>query len=174
MTSRRWDYCLTLRYVALLRPIRNLPMQPFRDALEELGFDEATSYGTTGNLLFAARKADIVSLEARIERKLKIKTIVRTQSEIARIVAANPLRDAPAAAVLFLIRPPNAARRRDFLALDLEPPRPALRGKTLFYSYPVRLRGRRSPLDVESVLGTKGTFRTARVVDRLHDLLRGA
>ncbi|MDQ3659936.1 MAG: hypothetical protein M3454_02520 [Actinomycetota bacterium] len=89
-------------------------------------------------------------------------------------MAANPLRDAPAAAVLFLIRSPNAARRRDFLALDLEPPRPVLRGKTLFYSYPVRLRGRRSPLDVERVLGIKGTFRTARVVDRLHDLLRGA
>ncbi len=77
MTSCRWDYCLTLRYVALLRAISNLPMQPFRDALEELGFDEVTSYGTTGNLLFAARKADTVSLEARIERKLEIKTIVR-------------------------------------------------------------------------------------------------
>jgi hypothetical protein len=72
---------------------------------------------------------------------------------------------------MFLARAPTAARRRAFLALDFEEPRPVLRGRTLYYVYPARRRGRRSPFDLERALGVPGTFRTARVVGRLLALI---
>jgi hypothetical protein len=68
---------------------------------------------------------------------------------------------------MFLERPPTTARKRAFLDLDVREPRPVLRGRTLYLSYPLLLRGRRTHLDVEDALAVRGTFRTSRVVATL-------
>jgi uncharacterized protein (DUF1697 family) len=167
MVSRR-------RYVALLRAISNLPMQPFRDAMQDMGFTDVQSYGMSGNLLFDAPPADARALERRIGERFGTDAFVRTRAEIARVVAGDPLD----AIVMFLDRPPTAARKRAFLGLDVQAPRPVLRGRTLYFSYPLLLSGRRTPLDVEDALGVRGTFRTSRVVStllaRLSERTRGA
>ncbi|HET8525664.1 MAG TPA: hypothetical protein VFM81_03410, partial [Actinomycetota bacterium] len=62
-----------------------------------------------------------------------------------------------------------AAKKRAFLDLDVQDPRPVLRGRTLYFAYPLVLRGRRTPLDIEDALGVRGTFRTSRVVRTLLD-----
>ena len=54
------------RYVALLRAISNVAMQPFRQAMEELGFTDVASYGMSGNLLFNVDGSDIASIERSI------------------------------------------------------------------------------------------------------------
>ena len=160
------------QYVALLRAISNVPMLPFREALQELGYNDVESYGMSGNLLFNAPGRDAASLERDIAKRLGIVTILRTRAEITRVVALNPLRDYSDAAVLFLKAAPAPTRRRTFNEREYEGDQPVLRGKTLFYRYPVRLRGKRSPFDVERALGVQGTFRTARVVTRLLELMR--
>jgi uncharacterized protein (DUF1697 family) len=156
MVSRR-------RYVVLLRAITNAPMKPFRDAMEEMGFTDVESYATSGNLLFDARTTDARTLERRIGRRFGTDAFVRTRTEMARVVAQDPLD----AIVMFLERPPTTARKRAFLDLDVREPRPVLRGRTLYLSYPLLLRGRRTHLDVEGALAVKGTFRTSRVVATL-------
>jgi uncharacterized protein (DUF1697 family) len=156
MVSRR-------RYVVLLRAISNVSMKPFRDAMEEMSFTDVESYAASGNLLFDARTTDARALERRIGRRFGTDAFVRTPTEMARVVAQDPL----GAIVMFLERPPTTARKRAFLDLDVREPRPVLRGRTLYLSYPLLLRGRRTHLDVEDALAVRGTFRTSRVVATL-------
>lgn len=151
------------RYVALLRAISNVSMQPFRAALEELGFTDVESYGMSGNFLFNATPSDTGLLERVIAKRLGCATFVRTRQEMAKVVAADPF----GSAILFLARAPTATRRRRFLDLEFEGPRPVLRGHTLFFVYPARLRGKRTPTDFERILGVQGTARSARVVHAL-------
>ena len=151
------------RYVALLRAISNLPMQPFRDAMQDMGFTDVESYGMSGNLLFDASPAEARALERRIGTRFGTDAFVRTRAEIARVVASDPLD----AIVMFLERPPTAARKRAFLGLDVQGPRPVLTGRTLYFSYPLLVRDRRTPLDIEGTLGVRGTFRTSRVAAAL-------
>jgi len=151
------------RFLALLRAISHVPMKPFRDAMEEMGFTSVESYGMSGNLMFDAATNDTSTLERQITQRFGTDAFIRTRAEIARVVAHDPLD----AIVMFLERPPTATMRRAFLGLDLEGPRPVLTGRTLYFSYPVLLRGRRTALDVERTLGVKGTFRTSRVVATL-------
>jgi uncharacterized protein (DUF1697 family) len=138
-------------------------MKPFRDAMEELGFTDVESYATSGNLLFGAPARDTGSLERRIAARLGTQAFVRTRAEMARVVDQDPL----GAMVMFLADPPTAAKKRAFLDLDFRDPRPILRGRTIYFSFPLLLRGRRTPFDIERALDVKGTFRTARVTATL-------
>jgi uncharacterized protein (DUF1697 family) len=145
-------------------------MAPFREAMEELGFDDVESYGMSGNLLFNAAGKDRKQWERKIGARLGTLAIVRTRSEIRRIVAADPF----AAVVLFLSKAPSTGRRRAFAELGFSEPAPVLRGREVFYVYPVTLRGKRTPFDLERALGVKGTFRSARVVRGLLARLDGS
>jgi Protein of unknown function (DUF1697) len=151
------------RYAALLRAISNVGMASFRKAMEELGFAEVESYGMSGNLLFTAHRSDPASLERHIAKRFGTPAFVRTRLELARVVAHDPFR----AAVLFLAHPPPAARRRAFMQLDFEVPRPVLERSTLYFVYPARLRGKRGPFDFEAALGVSATARSAGMVGRL-------
>jgi uncharacterized protein (DUF1697 family) len=152
------------RYVVLLRAISNLSMAPFRRAMEDLGFADVESHGMSGNLLFTAPRSDPASLARRVAKRFGTAAFVRTGPELAQIVTDDPFR----AAVMFLSHPPTAARRRALGRLDFEEPRPILKGRTLYFVYPARLRGKRGPFDFEQALGMLGTARSARVVERLH------
>ncbi len=145
-------------------------MQSFREGMAELGFTDVESYGMSGNLLFNADRSDPASLEHRIAARLGAPALVRTRVELARIVAQDPF----GSSILFLARAPTAARRRAFLRLDFEASRPVLRGRTVFFVYPASLRGKRTPLDFERVLGVQGTARSARVVGQLLARMRVA
>jgi hypothetical protein len=130
------------------------------------------SYGTSGNFLFNTTQADPRGLERRIARRVGTAAFVRTRTEMSRVVAADPFRER-SGVVLFLARAPGAAARRRFRGLKFEQPRPVLRGRTVFYVYPATLRGRRTPVDFERMLGIPGTFRSSRVVERLLALMQG-
>jgi uncharacterized protein (DUF1697 family) len=151
------------RYVALLRAISNVSMTPFREAMEDLGFTDVESYGMSGNLLFNSKGTDMASLERRITSQFGTPAMVRTDSQLARVIAQDPFDSS----ILFLTRAPTASRRRAFLELDFESPRPFLKGKTVYFVHPARLRGKRSSFDFEGELGVLGTARSARVVRQL-------
>jgi hypothetical protein len=119
-------------------------MKPFRRALEELGFTDVESYATSGNVLFNARASDPAALERRIAGRVGTAAFVRTRTEMARVVAQDPL----GAMVMFLAHPPAAAKRHAFLDLDFQEPHPVLRGRTVYISFSLLLRGRRTPFAV--------------------------
>jgi hypothetical protein len=158
------------RYVAFLRAISNVSMEPFRRAMEDLGFADVESFGMSGNLLFNARNGRASSLEDRIAARVRTDAFVRTRLELARMLAGDPFRSA----VMFLARPPSAARHRAFRRLAFSGPRPVIRGKTVSFVYPSSLRGTRAPLDFEAVLGVRGTARSFRVVARVLERMSGA
>jgi uncharacterized protein (DUF1697 family) len=142
-------------------------MTPFREAMEEPGFTDVKSYGMSGNLLFNAKGEDVASIEQRITRQFGTPAMVRTNSQLARVIAQDPFDSA----ILFLTRAPTASRRRAFLDLDFEAPRPVRQGKTVYFVHPTRLKGKRVPFDFERDLAVLGTARSARVVRQLLALM---
>lgn len=151
------------RYVTLLRAISHMSMNSFREAMEEMGFTDVESYGMSGNLLFNATGSNLSTLEKRITERFGTPAMVRTDSQLARIIAQDPFDSA----ILFLTRAPTASRRRAFLELDFESPPPVIHGKTVYFLHPARLKGKRGSFDFERELGVLGTARSARVVRKL-------
>ena len=160
------------RYVALLRAISNVAMAPFREGVEALGFTDVASYGMSGNLIFSAERGDVAAMEKRIAGKLGAVTIIRSAAEMASAAKADLFPGVRWSSVTFLARTPTAAERKRFLALDFAEPKPVLRGKNLFYSFPVALNGKRANVDLEKAIGIAGTGRTHRVVTRLAAMMQ--
>ena len=90
-----------MRYVALLRGINVggktlVKMAELKACVEELGFDEVSTYIASGNVLFESRKVDPAKLETKIERaiekqfRLPVKVVVLDRPSYARIVRAIP------------------------------------------------------------------------------------
>ncbi len=151
------------RYVALLRAITNVSMNPFREQMQDLGLQQVESLGASGNLIFSTDCANGALLAERIAARFGRPTVVLGRRGLAQIVTRDPF----GADILFLVRAPTAARRRAFLQLEFEAPCPVLRGRMIFFVHPARLRGQRTPFNFERALGVQGTIRTARVVRQL-------
>jgi uncharacterized protein (DUF1697 family) len=151
------------RYVALLRAITNVSMKSFREKMEEMGFTDVESYGTSGNLLFNARGKGATSLEQRITKRFKTPAIVRMDSQLARILAKDPFDST----ILFLARTPTTSKRKKFRQLDFKSPQPVMYGKSVYFAHPAHLRGKRTAFDFERALDVLGTARSARVVRQI-------
>ena len=88
------------RHIVLLRGInlgsRNrVAMPKLRDALEEAGFDEVRTYLQSGNIVLSSsgKPADAVRRMISKEFGLDIAVVTRTQAELAKVVAHDPLAD---------------------------------------------------------------------------------
>ena len=90
-----------MRYVALLRGInvggRNkIKMEKLRDMFSSLDFENVKSYIASGNVAFDTRKLNNLKLAEKIakaiekEFSLAIKVLVRSRSEIEKIIENNP------------------------------------------------------------------------------------
>ncbi|MDQ2867036.1 MAG: DUF1697 domain-containing protein [Verrucomicrobiota bacterium] len=85
-----------MRYVAFLRGVSpmNLQMADLQRCLEATGFTEVKTVRSSGNVAFTARKQSRAALERKIETAMAQQrvfyTIVRTQEELERIIAADP------------------------------------------------------------------------------------
>lgn len=161
-----------MRFVALLRGIANVPMAPLREKLETLGYTDVESFGASGNLLFTGA-GDATSHERRITRATGRDAFVRGRPRLEKIRQADPYAGRARATIMFLDREPPAAAKHALAKLDLKPPRPVLAKRELYYVDPILVSGRKTPVDVEKLLGVKATFRTSRVVAKLSDRLSG-
>ena len=90
-------------YVALLRGInvgghRKVPMAALRETAESLGFDKVRTYVASGNLVFESGKS-AGALETALEKAIEarfgfpVDVIVRSATQWAALVAANPLKE---------------------------------------------------------------------------------
>lgn len=87
------------RFVAFLRAVnvggRTVVMATARQALEELGFDQVTSYVNSGNLLFTTT-GKAADLESAIRVKLEgvfgfeLTTFLRSAAEVRALATARP------------------------------------------------------------------------------------
>jgi len=88
-------------YIALLRGINvgghnAVAMSDLRDLLTDLGFAGATTLLQSGNIVFQATAQTSTSLESMLEKEtakrlgVSVDYIVRSASEWAKVVAANP------------------------------------------------------------------------------------
>ena len=123
-------------YVALLRGInlgksRRVSMAELRAAIDEAGYEDVRTLLASGNVVLTgpARPTSAVAnqLEAVIEARfaMKVRVVIRTAAELARIVAANPIPEAEAHGtslhVLFLDRQLTAVERRTLDPADFAP-----------------------------------------------------
>jgi uncharacterized protein (DUF1697 family) len=107
-------------YIALLRAVNvggtgKLPMSELRAMCEALGFNGVRTYIASGNVVFESRLA-AASVKTQLERRLEdyagrpVGVLLRTASEMAAVLAANPFADAPPerTLALFLDSAPGA------------------------------------------------------------------
>jgi len=94
-------------YVALIRAIgpvthAKMRMAALRDACEDLGLEDVTTVGNTGNILFRSRKG-VSAARALVQEAVAgfglpaaQEVFVRTPAQMAEVVAANPFPEAAA------------------------------------------------------------------------------
>jgi uncharacterized protein (DUF1697 family) len=90
-----------MKYVALLRGINVggkslVRMADLKECVEELGYDDVSTFIASGNVLFDTAERDAAKLESALERaieqrfNLPIAVVVRSRAELGRIVDAIP------------------------------------------------------------------------------------
>jgi uncharacterized protein (DUF1697 family) len=93
------------RYIAFLRAVnvggRTVKMEALRGYLAMPGFKNIATYIQSGNVAFDHKSEDRELLIKKIESKLlkelnfEVRTLIRTVTEIAAIIQANPFGDIP-------------------------------------------------------------------------------
>jgi len=159
------------RFVAFLRGISNVPMQPLRDALVDIGLTEVTSFGGTGNLVFSSGDSDRIALERRISEAVGVDTFVRNRNEVEAVVLSDPFAGQAGAAVFFMRGAVDATRASSLIAGGFEHDAPVVSGSQVYFLHPLRRPGRRSIVDLERELGVRGTMRASSVVARVLELM---
>jgi uncharacterized protein (DUF1697 family) len=171
-----------MRWVALLRavnlgPRNKVAMAELRRVLETRGCDGVRTYIQSGNVVFDARRRSRPSLRNELEEAITEElgvaatVVLRTDAELASIVAADPFDGTTPTSVTFLAeRPPRAAVRR-LHERDISPDRCVVVGSDVFLYLPNGVQGARiSGAALERGLGVEGTNRGWRTVVRLAEL----
>jgi uncharacterized protein (DUF1697 family) len=166
-------------YVALIRAIgpvthAKMSMAALRDACEDLGLEDVTTVGNTGNILFRSRKgvtaarALVQEAVAGFDLPITQEVFLRTPAQVAEVVLANPFPDAvtahPAAlGVCTFHETPDWGPVRDWPG----PERLAMVGSHLVVDYRGQVTG--SKLKIEKMLGVTMTQRNWSVFAKLSE-----
>jgi uncharacterized protein (DUF1697 family) len=160
-------------YLALIRAIgpvthAKMRMAALRDACEDLGLEDVTTVGNTGNVLFCSRKG-VSAARALVQEAVAgfglpaaQEVFIRTPDQMAEVVAANPFPQAAAerAAALGVCsfhEAPDWGPVRDWPG----PERLAMIGAHLVVDYGGQITG--SKLRIEKLLGATMTQRNWNV-----------
>jgi uncharacterized protein (DUF1697 family) len=176
------------RYAVLLRAVNvgghnKVPMPWLRDAATDAGFTDVATYVQSGNLVLsstsgAAAVGKSVAGLIQQEHGLDIEVIVRSRSDLAAVIKANPFPDAVADPKLlhvsFLAGKPSAATIKKLDPEEFAPERFAVKGSELYLWYPNGSgRSKMAAAPWEKRLGVRGTARNWRTVTTLLEMLGG-
>ena len=173
------------RLIALLRAVnvggRKLPMADLRALCGELGWEEVETYIQSGNLVFGASgKAE--ALEARLEKAIEerfgldVPVIVRTASQWADLVAANPFpevaREAPNRLQLLVSkRPPDSGAAEKLMERARAGETVKAAGGALWFHFPEGVgTSKLTPAIIDKTAGSPSTSRNWRTVLKLQEL----
>ncbi|MCW2960312.1 MAG: uncharacterized protein JWM90_699 [Thermoleophilia bacterium] len=175
------------RYLALLRGInlganRRVAMARLRELLGEVGYVDVATHLQSGNVLLGStRSASAVAkdLAQRIEAEwgFAVPVIVRTEAQLAAVVAADPLGDVATDPARYLVTFFEHAPKRDALdALDADellPERFALLGSEVYTWMPDGVQNSPVQRALAKLDGqAPGTARNWRTVTKLLELLQ--
>jgi uncharacterized protein (DUF1697 family) len=188
-----WCPCPACRYdpgvavfVALLRGInvgksRRVAMADLRAVLEEAGYPDITTHLQSGNVVLETRTRQAGAVEQAIEKALRkkldleIDVVVRTASQLAKVMKSNPFlerRVDPATLLVgFLKAKPKAADARALARTDFGGDEFVLRGTELYLRYPKGYgRSKMNGAYFERALRIPITVRNWKVVTKLTEL----
>jgi uncharacterized protein (DUF1697 family) len=166
-------------HVALLRGINvggrtKVPMADLRSVMEDLGFGDVRTYIQSGNVVFSSTKSpSATAIERALEGAfgLEIAVMLRSASEMAGVVAANPFRDTSKVHVAFLAKAPPAT-----VSLDPDRHRPetfSLAGTEVYFHLPDGMGRAKAPDYVSRQLKIPMTVRNWKTVSMLADMTAG-
>jgi uncharacterized protein (DUF1697 family) len=175
------------RVAALLQGVnlaanRRVPMPALRQRLEELGYEEVSTYLASGNVILTS-KASPAKLERDLKKhvsdwtRVEIPVLVRTHAELAKVAERDPLGssvDDPARyQVTFLSAPPKAEAVRELEAASVAPEEVAVHGREIYAWHPNGVgRSKLAALLTARRLGVMVTARNWNTVTKLVELTR--
>jgi uncharacterized protein (DUF1697 family) len=152
-------------------------MKALRQLLDELGYDDATTFLQSGNAVLTSPKS-AAQLKRELERRiaadfgLETEVFVRTRAELAKVVANDPLAkvvDNPSRyQVSFLQQQLPARAARELERAEIAPERVAVKGREIYAWHANGIQ--RSPLAKllsEPKLGVSSTARNWNTVTKL-------
>jgi uncharacterized protein (DUF1697 family) len=173
------------RLIVLLRGVnlasRNrISMPDLREALEEAGFEDVSTYVQSGNVVLTS-KASAKQVESDVRRLLAdrfgldIAVVVRTRAELAAVVKRNPLgkvaTNPKLYQVTFLEKAPTAELVRNLEAVAVGKEQVAHIGRELYAWHPDGVaRSKLAALMAGKGLGVTATARNWRTVTKLLEL----
>ena len=163
-------------YIALLRAVNvggtgKLPMSDLKILCEQAGFTKVKTYIASGNVLFQSTLSE-VKVKAILEEKLAayagkpVGVLVRTSSEMAAILAANPFPDRPGnrtVAIFLDSAPPSDALDR---AVGIRDEEFYIFGREIYISYSDNMAD--SKLRIPAA--KEGTARNLNTIAKLAEL----
>jgi uncharacterized protein (DUF1697 family) len=169
-------------HVVLLRGInlgsRNrIAMPALRDALESVGFDDVQTYLQSGNVVLSSREKPDAAVRRVIAKEfgLEVAVVTRTRSQLAKVVARNPLarvaKDPKRYQVSFLDEKPSreVVRRVEEAAAPKE--RVVVDGREIYAWHPDTIaRSKLWALLAGQSLGVTATARNWTTVQKLLEL----
>jgi uncharacterized protein (DUF1697 family) len=177
-----------VRYIALLRGVnlarnRRLDMKALATLLEELGYDDARTYLQSGNAVLTSPKS-VAQVKRELERAiaselgLETEVFIRTKAQLAKVVAADPLRKVVKNPswyqVSFLASKLPAKAARELEQADVAPEQVAVLGREIYAWYPSGMqRTGLTQLLTPRKLGASSTARNWNTVTKLLALAEG-
>jgi uncharacterized protein (DUF1697 family) len=167
-----------------LGPRNRVPMAELRAALEDAGFEDVKTYLQSGNVVLSS-KAKPEQTARKVGRLiqerfgLEIAVVARTGTQLARVVARNPLgdvaKDPKRYQVSFLDGPLPAASKRNLEQARVESERFVVHGREIYAWHPAGVA--RSKLWAALAgrgLGVTATARNWTTVMKLLELLEAS
>jgi uncharacterized protein (DUF1697 family) len=170
--------------IAMLRGVnvggnKKLNMEALRTLCAGLGLRDVKTYIQSGNLIFRDDTGDAEAAARRIEDAIQKKfgfrpdVIVRTASDLSKVIANNPFAGRPEVApnrllAVFMAGTPSQQARKQVLAIPGEPEELHIKGRELYIYYPNGMAHPKIPLvRIEKLLATSSTGRNWNTVNKL-------
>jgi uncharacterized protein (DUF1697 family) len=176
-------------YVALLRginlgPKNKIPMPDLEKMFVKAGCDNVRTYIQSGNVILGAalelatRLPELITAQINTRFGYKVPVMLRTAGEMLEVVRSNPFVKQGAAEdnlhVLFLAALPNPGAVKSLDPNRSLPDTFIVLGKEIYLRLPSGMaRTKLTNLYFDSKLGTIGTARNWRTVNKLLELMQG-
>jgi len=149
-----------------------VPMTELRALVESLGHSDVVTFIQSGNIVFTARRAITASsLERAITDHfgIDVTVVLRTPSELDKVVAGNPFARADIAKVHvgFMANEPASAALAKLDTARFAPDEVAVRGRELYYFLPNGMGRTKLPPYVDRQLKTPTPVRNWNTLTKL-------
>jgi uncharacterized protein (DUF1697 family) len=170
--------------VAMLRGVnlaghQMIKMPALKTLCTSLGLRDVQTYIQSGNIIFREDKEDPSALARRLEAKIESEfgfrpaVIVRTASELRKVIAKNPLAgragiEPSRLLVVFMDSVPTKQAREKVLEIPCEPEELHIHGRELYIYYPNGMARPKIPVArLEKALQCSSTGRNLNTVNKL-------